>query len=164
MEDKRHVLILNMTGFFNRELFMYALGDIRFKTPISLKKAAYVMGFLLIWTLPIILIMGLQFTPLFLAFAIAPPVVLGNFAGKPVWGGKPLFDFLKSLFTFIKEPKGWTDLKNNNMKEDVYFVENEIYASRRRELNILADIEESRNPTPTENNTKTKKRRKRGRK
>lgn len=143
MSEKSRIIVLNMTNFFNRELFMYALGDIRFKKPVSLKKAAYIIVFLIIWTIPIILIVGIQFNLVFLAILIVPPVLLGNFAGKPVWGGKSLLDFLKTIITFAKEPKGWTDLQNNDMKEDVYYVESEIWVSRRRELQLLADLDEA---------------------
>lgn len=121
---------------------MYALGDIRFKKPVSLKKAAYTLGFFIVWTLPIFLIFGFQISPVYLAIALVPPVVLGNFAGKPVWGGKPLFDFLKTLSNFLKEPKGWMDLNGNNMKENVMYVETEVWVSRRRELLLLANMEE----------------------
>lgn len=168
MAEQNHILILNMTNFFNRELFMYSLGDIRFKKPVSLKKAAYVLGFLLIWTLPMFLIFGIKLNPFYLVIALVPPIVLGNFAGKPVWGGKPLFDFIKTLVKFLQEPKGWTDLKNNKMDEEVYYSDSEIWVSRRRELQLLADLEESqikRNiPVSKNKNTGKTKKVKRGKK
>lgn len=159
MSQQNHILILNMTGFFKRELRMYALGDIRFKNPISLKKAAYIMGFLLAWSLPMLLIVGIKFNPVYLAILLGPPILLGNFAGKPIWGGKPLFDFIGTSVKFIQEPKGWTDLQNNNMNEDTYFVDSEIWVSRRRELQMLADIEESQLPPPSKKKQPARKRR-----
>ena len=52
--------ILNMTNFFNRELFLYSLGDLKLRKPVSLKKAAYVVAFLVIWTLPFMLLTGFR--------------------------------------------------------------------------------------------------------
>lgn len=141
----RYVYVANMTNFFSRELYMYSLGDIKFRKPISLKKVAYTTGFVLIWTLPIILTFGLIISPFFLAFAILPPFILGNYAAKPVWGGRGLVDYIKTLSGFIGEPKGWTDLNATNvLDKEVLFVEQEIWISRRRELQLLAQIKEEK--------------------
>jgi hypothetical protein len=144
MSNERLVSI-NMTNFFNRELFMYSLGDIRFKKPVSLKKVAYTTAFLIIWTLPLVLIFGVQINVFFAALALGPPLFFGNVASKPRWGGKTLIDAIKTTVKFIGEPKGWTDLKaSKDLDEGELFVENEIWISRRRELQILADIKEER--------------------
>lgn len=136
---------VNMTNFFNRELFMYSLGDIQFKKPISLKKVAYIMGFLIVWTLPMYLIFGLKLNPFYFVFLLAPPFVAGHFATKPAFGGKNLIDFVKTMVKYLGEPKGWLDLKSDNsLGKDVYYVENEIWIGRRRELQLLADIQEER--------------------
>lgn len=136
---------VNMTNFFNRELFMYSLGDIKFKKPISLKKVAYTMGFLILWTLPLYLIFGLKLSPFYFVLLLAPPFVAGHFATKPAFGGKTLIDFTKTMFKFAGEPKGWLDLRNDNgLGKEVYYVENEIWIGRRRELQLLADIQEDR--------------------
>lgn len=138
-EEERGIVGRNMTNFFTRELFMYSLGDIKFKKPVSLKKMAYTTGFFIVWTLPLFLITGLQLNPYWVAIAILPPLVLGNYATKPVFGGKTLPHFMKAMIGFVKEPKGWTDLVNNNeMGQTNYYVENEIWISRRRELEVLS--------------------------
>jgi hypothetical protein len=134
-----------MTNFFNRELFMYSLGDIRFKKPVSLKKVAYTTAFLIIWTLPIVLIFGLHINLLFFALALGPPFVMGNFASKPMFGGKTLIEWAKTTIHFIGEPKGWTDLNSSETLDNgTFFVESEIWISRRRELQILADLREKK--------------------
>ena len=144
MSNNNYVLVVNMTNFFNRELFMYSLGDIKFKKPIALKKVAYVTAFLIIWSIPVFLYFGLVMNPFFMAFLLGPPFVLGHFATKPVWGGRGLIDFLKTLAGYIVEPQAWTDLNARNVKDkEVLYVENEIWISRRRELQILADIKEA---------------------
>lgn len=55
------------------------------------------------------------------------------------------------MINFLKEPKGWTDLNaNNEIDREVFFVEHEIWISRRRELQLLADIKEQRERTQKE--------------
>lgn len=142
MSDQRLVSI-NMTNFFNRELFMYSLGDIKFKKPVSLKKVAYTTAFLITWTLPMIAIFGIHFNLLYVAFVLAPPILMGNFASKPMFGGKTLIEWTKSTVQFIGEPKGWTDLNpSKTLDNGQLFVESEIWISRRRELQLLMDMKE----------------------
>lgn len=139
------IIVHNMTDFFNRELFMRSLGDIRFKKPISLRRVAYTTIFFIAWTLPMFLIFGIILNVFFIAIAVAPPFILGYFASKPVWGGRSLMDFLKVNMRFMTEPKGWTDLEpNNRLNNDRLFVEDEIWISRRRELQLLADLREEK--------------------
>ena len=146
--SRQYAEILNMTNFFNREIMMYSLGDIKFKKPIALKKVAYVTGFVLIWSIPLILIFGLILKIQFIALVVAPPLILGHYASKPVWGGKGLIDFMQTLFTYMSEPKIWTDLKaSKNSNKNKYYIESEIWISRRRELQLLADMKEKQGST-----------------
>ena len=144
---QQQLVSINMTNFFNRELFMYSLGDWKFKKPKSLRKMAYTLGFLLIWTLPIVLIFGIQLNVVFAVIALAPPILLGQFASQPVFGGKTLFDFIKTTAGFVGEPRAWTDLNDANaMDRQVLDAESEIWVSRRRELQYVADLRERRKP------------------
>lgn len=137
------LVTINMTNFFNRELFMYSLGDIKFKKPVSLKKVAYTTVFVIMWTLPLILIFGIHLNVFFAVLVIAPPFVMGNLAAKPRFGGKSLIGWLKSTASFVGGPKVWTDLRaSKDLTSDDCFVENEIFISRRRELAYLADLRE----------------------
>lgn len=133
------IVSLNMTGFFKRELQMYALGDIKFKKPISIKQVAYILGFYIVWTLPLVLAFGFQLNPVYAVLVLVPPVVLGTFAVKPIFGGKTLIDYGRTAVMFLSEPKAWADLKPYKTKE-VYTINSEIWISRRRELQILADM------------------------
>lgn len=133
------IVSLNMTGFFKRELQMYALGDIKFKKPISIKQVAYILGFYIVWALPLIIVFGIQLNPVYAVLVLVPPVVLGTFAVKPIFGGKTLIDYARTAIIFLGEPKAWADLKPYAPKE-VYEVSSEIWISRRRELQLLADI------------------------
>ena len=137
------IVSLNMTGFFKRQLQMYALGDIKFKKPISIKQVAYVLGFFIVYSLPIVLVFGIQLNPVYALLVIAPPLVLGSFAVKPAFGGKTLIDFGKTAIVFLGEPKAWADLKPYKTKE-IFVIHSEIWISRRRELQLLADIIEDR--------------------
>ena len=141
-----YVRVVNLTNLFNRELFMYSLGDIRFKKPVALKKVAYTLLFFLIWSLPVVLLFGLHFNPFFFTFAFGIPLVLGHFASKPVFGGKSLLDFIRTLFTYLGEPKGWADFRGKDFAPQTLYVENEVWISRRRELSRLATTLEAGRP------------------
>lgn len=143
-DNKPSIHAVNMTNFFTREMFMYSLGDIQFKKPVSLKKVAYTTGFMLIWSLPIVIIIGLQLNPIFLAITFVPPLVLGNLCVKPAFGGKTLIAFVRTMMVYLPESRGgWTDLNRNvAMGRDSYKIEQEIWISRRRELKLLAQMKE----------------------
>lgn len=127
---------------------MYSLGDIKFKKPVSLKKVMYMTLFLIIWTIPLFLIFGVILNPFYFIVLLAPPIVLANFASKPVWGGRGLFDFIKVLSRYIASPKSWADTKKADhlIDGEFFFVESNIWISRRRELQFLADLKEQRSP------------------
>lgn len=143
-EQRRAIYITNMTNLFTRELYMYSLGDIRFGSGISLKKVAYTTAFILLWSFPLILIFGIHLNVYYAAVVIVPPFVLGHFASKPVWGGKSLIDYAQTIFTYITQPRAWTDLYENREKKDSYYVQSEIWISRRREMQLLADLREEK--------------------
>lgn len=131
-----------MTNFFNREIFLYSLGDITFQKPVSMKKAAYILGCCVVWTIPLVLIFGLQVRPYPLMMYFGPPIIVGYIADKNIFGGKSLIGFIRTMFAFLQQPKGWTDLRNNSdMGKDVYYTESTIQISRRRELHELEKIE-----------------------
>lgn len=140
------IVSMNMTNFFNRELMMYALGDIRFKKPISLKAVAYTLAFLILWTLPLFVLFGLPTNPAMLVIYLVPPLGLGQVAIRPIFGGRTLLDFLRTAFRFLGEPKGWADGKpfEPSEKAQKYTLEHEIWISRRRELALLADLLEGK--------------------
>lgn len=135
---------INATAFFNREIFMYALGDIKLKNPIPMRKAAHIIGFLVAWCLPLVFVFGLHLNVFYIMFLLVPPIVLGNLATKQIFGGKGLLDFASTVTAFIGEPKGWTDWNNNHMRQERYTISNEIWISRRRELQLLADVIEGK--------------------
>lgn len=137
--------VVNMRTFFSREVFMHSLGDIRFSKPIALKQAMYTVAFFGLYTLPIILIFGFQFSVYFVAIAFAPPIALGKFANQPIWGGRTLIGFIRVTIDYIGEPRGWTDHRNDSsLGKDVYKVDHNIWVSRRRELKILAALRDEK--------------------
>ena len=118
---------------------MYSLGDIAFKKPVSIKKVAYTLAFLLIWALPLTLVFGIPTGIVTFVLFYALPIAAGHFATKPIFGGRGLLDFLKITFSFLlNEPKVWTDLKAAPKDVEVSSVHQEIWISRRRELKYLA--------------------------
>lgn len=131
--------VVNMRTFFSREVFMHSLGDMRFSKPIALKQAMYTVVFFAIYTLPLVLIAGLHLNVYFAAIALAPPILLGKFANQPIWGGRTLIGFVRVTASYVREPRGWTDHRNDSsLGRDVYTVDHNVWVSRRRELKILA--------------------------
>lgn len=131
---------INATTFFNRTSYLYAIGDFKINPPLPLNTAAYIILFMGLWTVPFLFIVGIYLNPWYIGLIILPPILLGTFATKNIFGGKNLMDFLNTLLAFSGEPKGWMDGENNNMKDDYYTVKSEIWVSRRRELQQLARL------------------------
>ena len=134
-----------MTSFFNRELFLYSLGDISLSKPVSLKKAGFALLGVVIWTLPVVFIFGLHFNPFFLAFAALGPILLGALGDRPVFDGRTIFDAIRVTIRYIFTKKCYTDFTVSDTHENPeYFVQKEIWISRRRELMELAKLWEER--------------------
>jgi len=146
MSNDNKIVAMNMTNFFNRELMMYAFGDIKLKQPLSLKMVGFTLAFLVVWTLPLFLIFGIPTQPFQLVLYLAPPIGLGQVAVRPIFGGKTLVDYVKTAILYLGEPKGWADGKPFNVspKVQTYGMDSEIWISRRRELALLADILEGK--------------------
>lgn len=145
MNPQDQLAIVNMRSFFNREILMHSIGDHRFGKPVALKTMLYTIFFLLAYSLPMILIFGLKFNVIYLAAVFVPPIALGRFANRPIWGGRTLIDFIKITISFVGEPKGWTDHKSNNeLGKAVYTIDHDIWVSRRREHQLLAGLDEER--------------------
>lgn len=136
--------ILNKTKFFHRPLFLYALGDVPLKKPLELRKIAFTILFFALWALPIILIFGFKLDPFFFIITFGIPLILANIINKPIFGGKTAFAFLKTIYTYITEGKCYTDLHRSPAQEEQFFLEQEIWISRRRELNDLYRITQGR--------------------
>ena len=137
--------ILNMTSFFNRELFIYSLGDISLSKPVSLKKAGFFIMGMVVWTIPMVLIFGIHFNPFYLAFILLVPIVLAILGDKPVFDGRSLVDAIKVTFKYMFSKKCFTDLAVSDIHTNPeYFIEKEVWISRRRELQHLAALWEER--------------------
>lgn len=146
MSQGQGLVSINMTSFFKRKLFMYSLGDIRFKKPIALKKVAYITIAFIFWSLPLVVIFGLKLNVWFGALVIIPPIIFGHYASEPKFGGMTLIGWLKNALEYMTTPKGWSDsgpVYETDCKAE-YNFDSEIWISRRRELQILADLREER--------------------
>lgn len=137
-------LVINATRFFHRESYMYSFGDIKFKNPVPLNRAMFMTLFIVGWTIPHIMFFGLMFNVWYLMWILVPPVALGIYATKPIFGGKTLFEATNTMVEFMSEPKGWTDYNNNAMREETYYISDEIWISRRTDLKFLADVIEGK--------------------
>lgn len=134
-----------MTSFFNRELFLYSLGDISLSKPVSLKKAGFLILGIMIWTLPLFLLVGIYFNPFYLALAIGPPLGLAFIGDKPLFDGRGIIDATKVTAKYLVSNKCYTDFTVSDIdKKTEYFIEKDIWISRRRELMELAELWEKR--------------------
>lgn len=139
MSEGRELVARNMTSFFNRELMMYSIGDIRLKSPISLRRVILTSLFGMFWSVPFILIFGLKLNLLGVALTFGPPVAFGVIASRPIFFGRNFFEFLSVMSKYVTEPKGWSDLKNDDSIEgEVYSIDYSVWISRRRELELLS--------------------------
>lgn len=137
--------ILNMTSFFNRELFIYSLGDVSLSKPVSLKKAGFFLLGIVVWTIPLFLIFGLHFNPFYLAFILSFPAILALIGDKPLFDGRSIIDATKVTFKYLFSKKCFTDLAVSDIHTNPeYFIEKEVWISRRRELQHLAALWEER--------------------
>jgi len=133
--------ILNMTSFFNRELYLYSLGDISLSKPVSLKKAGFFLIGLVVWTLPMILVFGFHFNPFYLIFVASVPFLLAVAGDKPLFDGRGVIDAVRVTFKYIFSQKCYTDFTVSDIHKDPeYFIEKEVWIGRRRELMELAEL------------------------
>lgn len=137
---------VNMTSFFKRPLVLYSIGDFKLKKPISFTWMGYLAGAILGWSLPVIYLFGFHLNVYFTLLVVVPPLLFARYASRPVFGGKKLIDFVITMIGYFGEPRGWSDLRadKNAGKNITYFVSQEIWISRRREIEYLASLREKR--------------------
>jgi len=130
-----------MTSFFNRELFLYSLGDISLSKPVSLKKAMFLIVGIVIWTVPLVLVFGIYFNVFYLAFLASVPVLLALVGDKPVFDGRTIIDAVRVTVRYLFAEKCYTDFTVSDIhKKPEFFIQKEIWISRRRELMELAEL------------------------
>lgn len=141
------IVARNLTQFFNREIMIYAFGDIKLKKPLPMKTFLWTLIGFICWAVPILIIFGLRLEPIFLAIVLIPPIVFGRYASRPVFGGKTMFSWAQAQINYMMQPRGWSDFSVDNDQQDaVYNVSHEISVSRRRDLAYLAQLEVEENP------------------
>lgn len=112
-EQVTPIVARDYTGFFKRDPQMYALGDIRFNKPKSLKTVGYTLALLFIYGFPMMLLVGVERVfsgPFWALIVLGPPIGLGMIMGKPLFHNKPLMKDVKSLISYTSEAKMYTDL------------------------------------------------------
>lgn len=136
---------LNISHLFNREMLMYSFGDIKLKKPIPLKKILWTVAGFAVWSAPLFFLFGTPASiPVWILFLV-PPLIFGNYVSKPVFGGKGLFEWAKAQISYIQQPRGWSDFREDNDQEDtVLFIDHEVNISRRREIAYLAKLARAR--------------------
>ena len=103
------------TDFFKRDPQIYALGDIRFNKPKSLKAVGYTLALMFIWSFPMTMVIGADkmFKNVIWAGVIfGPPLLRGNVMSKPLFHNKPLLKDLKSTFKYFSLARTYADLQS----------------------------------------------------
>lgn len=103
------------TDFFKRDPQIYALGDIRFNKPKSLKSVGYTLALMLFYSFPMTMFVGMDkiFKNVMWATLIfGPPIALGSIMSKPLFHNKPLLKDIKSTFRYFSLAKTYTDLQS----------------------------------------------------
>lgn len=138
MSDKRFIRVLDMTRLMNKEILLYSLFDIAFKSPIRLMFGVYSILLLLIWALPIYMVIGFEnFNVYWAALMFVPPFAIGNYMAKPVWGGKSFYHFAKAYWGYITTPKQYYDgVHRKDLIKD-YTTDSFISVSRKDDIRKL---------------------------
>lgn len=113
-EDVEPVCARVYTDFFKRDAQIYALGDIRFNKPKSLKTVGYTLILLFLYSFPMIMVVGADkmFANIFwFGIIFGPPVGLGSVMSKPLFHNKPLLKDIKSLIRYFQQAPTYTDLQ-----------------------------------------------------
>lgn len=124
------------TTFFSREAMMYALGDIKFSKPKSLRTMAYCMGLIVLWTVPMYILIeaiageGYVFSHInvyLAAFLFGPPLGIGSIMSKPIFHNKPLLKDLKSISKYFKQRPMYADCEAYEYDRNNYTLDMSIW-------------------------------------
>lgn len=137
---RNHIVVLDMTKLFTKEILLYSLFDIAFRSPVRLMLGVYIILLGIIWSLPMaILLWPLNVYTALIVFG--PTFALANLMSKPIWGGKSFPSWLKAQLFFASNPKHYYD---NIARKDIgneFKIDNIYTVSRRddyRKLLILS--------------------------
>lgn len=103
------------TDFFKRDPQIYALGDIRFNKPKSLKSVGYTLALMIFYSFPMTMLVGMDKmfkNVMWAALIFGPPLALGSIMSKPLFHNKPLLKDLKSTFRYFSLARTYTDLES----------------------------------------------------
>lgn len=103
------------TDFFKRDPQIYALGDIRFNKPKSLKSVGYTLALMIFYSFPVTMMVGLDKmfkNVIWAAIIFGPPLVLGSVMSKPLFHNKPLTKDIRSTVRYFSLAKTYADLQS----------------------------------------------------
>lgn len=130
--ENAYLPVYVFTAFFSREAMMYALGDIKFSKPKSLRTMGYCMGLIVLWTVPMIAIIGFDFIMSHLnvymaVFLLGPPLGIGSVMSKPIFHNKPLLKDLKSIFKYFSQRPIYADTEAYEYDKQNYTVDMNVW-------------------------------------
>lgn len=103
------------TDFFKRDPQIYALGDIRFNKPKSLKSVGYTLALMIFYSFPVTMMVGMDKmfkNVIWAAIIFGPPLVLGSVMSKPLFHNKPLTKDIRSTVRYFSLAKTYADLQS----------------------------------------------------
>lgn len=108
------------TEFFNREAQMYALGDIPLRKPKSIKAMIYTIVLLLIYSVPMLFIVGIGTVltgPIPAAIVFGPPLVAGPFVSKPNFHNKTFMKHMTAIAKWMGLADMYCDMREMQYAE-----------------------------------------------
>lgn len=124
---------------------MYALGDFRLPAPVSLDFVGWLLGGIILYSIPLFLLIGMSNMTIFYAVIVfGPPIAIASLSTKPIFQGRNLVQFLIATYNYFNLPAGWVDLEGYESRKEMEFtVEHTTWVSRRREFLYLANLEDA---------------------
>ena len=146
-DDEVMPVVINVyTSFFKRDLQIYALGDIRFQKPKSIKAVGYALLLMFIWSGPMFMLIGPEkviSNAFFAAVTFAPPILLGMVMSRPIFHNKPLVKDLVSIIKYMGQASLYTDLVSYDYPDEmsdeyeIWLADWDCYGQEEEELDEI---------------------------
>lgn len=128
--------IRTYTNVWNTKKQIYSIWDWKLPQPISLVAVGIFLLVGAVW-IPLISLLGISFTsPLGLVLYLSVPIAAAVLGDKPMFEGKSIVQYFSSMITFFKEPKIWTEMRENRtFKNETVEMSSKVWLPVHTELN-----------------------------
>ena len=128
--------VRTFTSFWNMERKLYSFYDVALPVPVSLRVA----GVFLVVALPwwgLFLLLHIPFNNPSYLFWIIPPVGLAYMATKPIFQGKTIGQFVKSMALFYIQPKKLNGFRRQKyLTNQKYQIVNRVFVRDEKMLKL----------------------------